>query len=126
MSEKLKGISYFEDDYLIIDNNKLITKSGRSEVTLSKNKKYLILCLMKKINKKKEIISCIWGGESCKKNSYNQLIYQTRQLLAHSGFPPNMIVTIPRYGAYLNQELLNTKPKIDKILFAVSDLHTIF
>jgi len=126
MNKKIKETSYFENSSLILDNNRLITKNEKKEAVLSKNQKYLLLCLMKKINEKNEIISCIWDKGRCKKNSYNQLIYQTRELLTRSGFPPNIIVTIPRYGAYLNQEPLTTKPKIDEGLLNVSNLHTIF
>ncbi|CAI1000658.1 winged helix-turn-helix domain-containing protein [Serratia fonticola] len=126
MNNEIKGTSYFENDSLILENNKLITKNEKIEAVLGKNQKYLLLCLMKKINEKNEIISCIWDKGNCNKNSYNQLIYQTRELLARSGFPPNMIVTIPRYGVYLNQEPLTTQPKIDEGLLNVSNLHTIF
>ncbi|MBE0150347.1 hypothetical protein [Serratia sp. PL7] len=126
MNKNIKEISYLEDSSLILDNNKLITKDERKEAILSKNQKYLLLCLMKKINEKNEIISCIWDKGNCKKNSYNQLIYQTRELLTRSGFPPNIIITIPRYGVYLNQEMLTTKPKIDERFLNVSNLHTLF
>ncbi|MGQ8776649.1 winged helix-turn-helix domain-containing protein [Serratia sp. NA_112.1] len=92
----------------ILTQSKLIIDGGKQEVVLSKNQKKLFLCLLNDINDKKEIINKIWPNIDCKlaDNNYSQLICRTRVLLSKNEFPPNVIVTIPRYGVCLNRRLV--------------------
>lgn len=108
MIEQINNISYLEKNMVSINNGKLKIKNTNIEVSLSKNQKKLLICLMKNINDKKRIITMVWGeGDyNLREMSYHQLIHKTRIRLSNHGFPDDFILTIPRYGLCLNKELV--------------------
>ncbi|ARZ00587.1 winged helix-turn-helix domain-containing protein [Yersinia ruckeri] len=103
MKDQIIDVSYFERGVITIHNNKLKIKNTDAEVTLSKNQRKLLVCLMKNINEKERIIELIWGDSGIREMSYHQLIYKTRFRLSNNGFPDEFIMTIPRYGLCLNK-----------------------
>ncbi|WP_261112980.1 transcriptional regulator [Serratia quinivorans] len=100
-----------KSDIFIPSKGVLILESGGIEVVLSNNQKKLFLCLLSDLNDKQEIIKKIWPDMDCKlaNNNYAQLIYRTRKLLSKKKFPPDVIITIPRYGVCLNKRLVVEK-----------------
>ena len=98
----------FENEKLSLRERKLQIKNSDIMAIISKNQRKLMLCLMQEINDKNEIIELIWGNKKSKskESNYNQLVYQTRSLLAKNGFPDDLIITIHRYGLCLNHQFL--------------------
>lgn len=72
---------------------------------LSKNQIKLFHCLLNGMGEKSQIINFIWGGGSLTETEfkYNQLICRTRSKLTRSGFPSDIILTIPKFGVCINK-----------------------
>ncbi|RDL26947.1 hypothetical protein DFO62_103362 [Serratia fonticola] len=117
MIKQVNHISYLEKNMISINNNKLKIRNTDIEVSLSKNQKKLIICLMKDINDKKRIITLIWGegDSSLREMSYHQLIHKTRNRLSNHGFPDDFILTIPRYGLCLNKKFVGYTLKMQDL-----------
>ncbi|OCJ45494.1 hypothetical protein A6U95_18715 [Serratia sp. 14-2641] len=124
MNLHLINTSYFENNLLVLDGNKLRLKKQVREVTLSKNQTKLLIFLINEINDKHSIIEFIWGGvnSKSKENNYNQLVYKTKALLVQNGFPENFIITLPRYGLCLNKAHEQPRTlKFDPVEFIFND-----
>ncbi|MBD8162645.1 winged helix-turn-helix domain-containing protein [Erwinia persicina] len=104
----MEKISYFENDILVIDVQKLVLKPKNKKIKLSKNQTRLIDYLVKGINQREEIVKRIWHSEDyeARESSYNQLICRTRALLSANGLPDDFIITLPRYGVCINQNYI--------------------
>lgn len=72
---------------------------------LSKNQVKLFHCLLNGQGEKSQIIDFIWGDGSLTETEfkYNQLICRTRSKLTRSGFPSDIILTIPKFGVCINK-----------------------
>lgn len=104
-----------ENSKLSIVGNKIQSNKDGVELTLTKNQATLLGCLTKGIHENKTLASIIWndGNDKCKKNNFNQLIYQLRRSLEKKGFPDDIIITIPRYGYCLNKNYFRNKNNIE-------------
>ncbi|MEJ4047402.1 winged helix-turn-helix domain-containing protein [Erwinia sp. SLM-02] len=104
-----KSVKY-ENEKLLLKEKYLSIKGSNIMAKVSKNQRILILCLMNEIIEKEKIIQNIWGRNSTtsKEKNYNQLVFQTRALLAKQGFPNDLIMTIHRYGLCFNKFFLNS------------------
>lgn len=100
----------YENEKLLLKDKYLTIKESNITAKISKNQRILILCLMNEIIEKEKIIQNIWGGSntSSKEKNYNQLVFQTRSLLAKQGFPDDLIMTIHRYGLCFNKFFLKS------------------
>lgn len=89
--------------FALIDNVFYYQKHNKS-ATLSKNQTKLLHCLLRDQGNKDQVIEFIWGpGNTIQNESkYRQLILRTRDKLSRSGFPDNTILTIAKFGTYLN------------------------
>lgn len=118
MNSHLINTSYFENNLLVLDGNKLTLKDQEREITLSKNQTKLLICLVNEINDKHSIIEYIWGSKNSKskENNYNQLVYKTKTFLVQSGFQNDFLITIPRYGLCINIYITKSKPDIEDSL----------
>lgn len=105
----------YENGKLLLKEKYLIIKDTDIMAKVSKNQRILILCLMNEIIEKEKIIQNIWGRNpsSSKEKNYNQLVFQTRSLLAKQGFPNDLIMTIHRYGLCFNKFFLNSNQDIN-------------
>ncbi|MFG1175762.1 transcriptional regulator [Erwiniaceae bacterium CAU 1747] len=105
----------YENGKLLLKEKYLIIKDTDIMAKVSKNQRILILCLMNEIIEKEKIIQNIWGRNpsSSKEKNYNQLVFQTRSLLAKHGFPNDLIMTIHRYGLCFNKFFLNSNQDIN-------------
>lgn len=112
MNSHIKDTIFFENDAISLIKNKLSLKHSGNFVSLSKKQTTLFNCLINEINDRKEIIERVWPGPNAKSkvNNYNQLIFQTRILLAKSGFPKDMLITMSMYGVCLHVDML--KPAV--------------
>ncbi len=70
--------------------------------------KRLVICLLKGITQKNDIINIVWYEQAgmVSDNNYHQLIHKFRNLLAENNLPKAMLRTIPRHGAMLDLSLL--------------------
>lgn len=100
----------YENEKLLLKDKYLMIKDSNIMAKVSKNQRVLILCLMNEIIEKEKIIKNIWGVNTSvsKEKNYNQLVFQTRALLAKQGFPNDLIMTIHRYGLCFNKLFLNS------------------
>lgn len=100
----------YENEKLLLKDKYLIIKNSNIMAKVSKNQRILILCLMNEIIEKEKIIQNVWGRNpsGSKEKNYNQLVFQTRSLLAKQGFPNDLIMTIHRYGLCFNKFFLNS------------------
>jgi len=100
----------YENEKLLLKDKYLMIKDSNIMAKVSKNQRILILCLMNEIIEKDKIIKNIWGVNTSvsKEKNYNQLVFQTRALLAKQGFPNDLIMTIHRYGLCFNKLFLNS------------------
>lgn len=107
-----KSVKY-ENEKLLLKDKYLMIKDSNIMAKVSKNQRILILCLMNEIIEKEKIIQNIWGRNTSisKEKNYNQLVFQTRTLLAKQGFPNDLIMTIHRYGLCFNKFFLNSNKK---------------
>ena len=80
--------------------------------------KRLIICLLKGITQKNDIINVVWyeQGGMVSDNNYHQLIHKFRNLLSENNLPKAMLRTIPRHGAMLDLTLLPEMPSIESSL----------
>jgi len=80
--------------------------------------KRLIICLLKGITQKNDIINVVWyeQGGMVSDNNYHQLIHKFRNLLSENNLPKAMLRTIPRHGAMLDLTLLPDMPSIESSL----------
>lgn len=104
---------HYESDMILLNGKVLSMKNGKEIVHLSSNQMKLFICLTKRVHEKKEIIAMIWGSKEEKNKNeikFNKLIYRTRLTLIKSGFPSDMILTIPHFGICINQSFLSTSP----------------
>jgi DNA-binding winged helix-turn-helix (wHTH) protein len=88
--------------------NRLSFPAIELSIALNEAQKRLMICLLKNINCKREIIKVVWNDnhQRIRDNNYHQLVFQFRALLQRNGLPANLIVTIPYYGLKLNVPLL--------------------
>lgn len=100
----------YENEKLLLKDKYLTIKNSNIMAKVSKNQRILILCLMNEIIEKEKIIQNVWGRNpsGSKEKNYNQLVFQTRSLLAKQGFPNDLIMTIHRYGLCFNKFFLNS------------------
>ncbi|MGV3345371.1 transcriptional regulator [Enterobacteriaceae bacterium LUAb1] len=79
-------------------------------ISLNEAQKRLLICLVNKINDKRDIISVVWqeNHNRIRDNNYHQLVFQIRALLQRHGLPANLIITVPYYGLKLNDPLLRS------------------
>jgi len=105
----------YENEKLLLQDKYLTIKNSNITAKVSKNQRVLILCLMNEIIEKDKIIQNIWGvsDTSSKEKNYNQLVFQTRSLLARQGFPNDLIMTIHRYGLCFNKFFLTNHSSTD-------------
>lgn len=113
----MENVTYFENEIMVLDVQKLIYKRKNKEIFLSKNQTRLIDLLIKGINQKEQLINLIWKQSPRKstENSYNQLIFKTRSVLSENGLPDDFIITIPRYGLCINKNYIVQIPQNTKI-----------
>ncbi len=73
--------------------------------------KRLVICLLKGVTQKNEIINIVWYEQAgmVSDNNYHQLIHKFRNLLSENNLPKAMLRTIPRHGAMLDLSLLPEK-----------------
>lgn len=104
----------YENEKLLLKDKYLMIKDSNIMAKVSKNQRILILCLMNEIIEKEKIIQSVWGRNTSasKEKNYNQLVFQTRTLLAKQGFPNDLIMTIHRYGLCFNKFFLNSNTTI--------------
>ncbi|HBQ3906895.1 hypothetical protein GJJ25_27110 [Klebsiella pneumoniae] len=109
-----KSVKY-ENEKLLLKDKYLMIKDSNIMAKVSKNQRILILCLMNEIIEKEKIIQNIWGTNTSvsKEKNYNQLVFQTRALLAKQGFPDNLIMTIHRYGLCFNKSFLSSNKMLN-------------
>lgn len=105
----MKNITYFENEILVLDVQKLILKKEKKEISLSKNQTRLIDFLIKGVTQKDELIHLLWKENPRKstENSYNQLVFKTRSVLIDNGLPADFLITIPRYGLCINKNYID-------------------
>lgn len=84
-----------------------MTINNQSFEVTEKHKR-LVICLLKEITLKNDIINVVWyeQGGMVSDNNYHQLIHKFRNLLCENNFPKAMLKTIPRHGAMLDLSLL--------------------
>lgn len=113
--------SHVENATMVLNGNTLIFKKGNDKIKLSKNQSKLMACLISEGNEKENIINYIWGAVDCKsrENSYNQLVFKTKELLKKQGLPKDMIITMPGYGLCINKNytrnLVSPKKRMEKM-----------
>ncbi|WP_369789944.1 transcriptional regulator [Rouxiella sp. WC2420] len=80
---------------------------------ITEKHKRLVICLLKGITQKNDIINIVWYEQAgmVSDNNYHQLIHKFRNLLLENNLPKAMLRTIPRHGAMLDLSLL---PKIEE------------
>lgn len=100
------------EEFMLIDSNAntLDIPTMGISLALNESQKRLMVCLIKKINAKRDIINIVWyeNHQRISDNNYHQLTFQLRALLQRSGLPANLLVTIPYYGLKLNESLWRT------------------
>lgn len=82
-------------------------------INLNEAQKRLLICLIRQINAKREIINIVWyeNHQRISDNNYHQLAFQLRALFQRNGLPANLLVTIPYYGLKLNKNLWRSLAK---------------
>ncbi|MFG1173750.1 transcriptional regulator [Erwiniaceae bacterium CAU 1747] len=92
------------------DTNTLDIASRQLSVTLNESQKRLLVCLIKKIYNKRDIINIVWyeNHQRISDNNYHQLTFQLRALLHRNNLPDNLLVTVPYYGLKLNESQWKT------------------
>lgn len=97
------------EESMTVDCNLNILSIAAYGITINLNEaqKRLLVCLIKKINAKREIINIVWyeNHQRISDNNYHQLAFQLRALFQRNGLPANLLVTIPYYGLKLNESL---------------------
>lgn len=95
-----------ECDFVILDNfdSNLFFKKENVSIKLTELQRRFILCLLKGIYKKNDIIRAVWfcNHKTISDNNYYQMIFQCRSLLSRHGIPGEVIKTIPRFGVMLS------------------------
>jgi|GEM_PF-3207222 len=114
----------YENERLLLKDKYLMLKESTTAAKLSKNQRILILCLMNDIIEKEKIIQNVWGANliNSREKNYNQLIFQTRSLLARQGFPNDLIMTIHRYGLCFNKFILSQDNQPEKTNNPLADI----
>ncbi|MEG3134376.1 hypothetical protein SC206_12465 [Rouxiella sp. T17] len=84
-----------------------MTINNQSFEVTEKHKR-LVICLLKDITLKNDIINVVWFEQAgmVSDNNYHQLIHKFRNLLCANNLPKAMLKTIPRHGAMLDLSLL--------------------
>ncbi|HCK00072.1 MAG TPA: hypothetical protein DHV72_08600 [Serratia grimesii] len=90
--------------------NRLTLHANSVTLTLSESQKRLLVCLVKGINCKRQIINIVWyeNHRRIGDNNYHQLVFQLRALLKQHQLPAQLVLTVPYYGLKLNEPLLNS------------------
>lgn len=100
------------EEFMVIDcnMNTMAIPSMGITLDLNESQKRLLICLIKKVNAKREIINIVWyeNHQRISDNNYHQLTFQLRSLFQRNGLPANLLVTIPYYGLKLNENLWRT------------------
>lgn len=100
------------EEFMLVDSNANTLEIPTMGISLALNEsqKRLLVCLIKKVNAKRDIINIVWyeNHQRISDNNYHQLTFQLRALLQRSGLPANLLVTIPYYGLKLNESLWRT------------------
>lgn len=98
--------------------NMLEIPSREINISLNESQKRLLICLVKKVCNKRDIINVVWyeNHQRISDNNYHQLTFQLRALLQRNNLPANLLVTVPYYGLKLNENqwrMLIGKPIAD-------------
>lgn len=90
-------------------------KINNESFDVTEKQKRLVICLLKGITQKNDIINIVWyeQGGMVSDNNYHQLIHKFRSLLSENNLPKEMLRTIPRHGAILDLALLPDMPSIE-------------
>ncbi len=98
------------EDVLDVDclNNKLIFPQLNKKISITESQKRLLICLLKNITSKKDIISVVWCESQLpvRSNNYHQMVFQLRALFQRNQLPAGILVTVPYYGLKLDKSLL--------------------
>ena len=100
--------------------NILEIPSRELNIALNESQKRLLICLVKKVCTKRDIIYVVWyeNHQRISDNNYHQLTFQLRALLQRNNLPANLLVTVPYYGLKLNEsqwKMLTRKPIADSV-----------
>jgi DNA-binding winged helix-turn-helix (wHTH) protein len=89
--------------------NRLTLHARGVTLTLTEPQKRLLVCLVKGINCKRQIINIVWyeNHRRISDNNYHQLVFQLRALLKQHQLPAQLILTVPYYGLKLSEPLLS-------------------
>lgn len=112
---------HLQNSQFILIDNIFHSKKHNVSVALSKNQNKLLHCLLTGQGKKQQVIDFIWGrGDPIKnKSKYTQLILRTRKKLRRAGFPDDTILTISRFGVFLNK---SPSPPVGRLYRDVIDM----
>lgn len=95
------------------NTNTLEIASRQLSIDLNESQKRLLVCLIKKVYTKRDIINIVWyeNHQRISDNNYHQLTFQLRALLHRNNLPANLLVTVPYYGLKLNENQWKTLAK---------------
>lgn len=95
------------------NTNTLEIVSRQLIIDLNEAQKRLLVCLIKKVYTKRDIINIVWyeNHQRISDNNYHQLTFQIRALLHRNNLPANLLITVPYYGLKLNENQWKTLAK---------------
>lgn len=95
------------------NTNTLEIASRQLSIDLNESQKRLLVCLIKKVYTKRDIINIVWyeNHQRISDNNYHQLTFQLRALLHRNNLPANLLVTVPYYCLKLNENQWKTLAK---------------
>ncbi|MBM7344648.1 winged helix-turn-helix domain-containing protein [Pantoea coffeiphila] len=95
------------------NTNTLEIASRQLSIDLNEAQKRLLVCLIKKVYTKRDIINIVWyeNHQRISDNNYHQLTFQIRALLHRNNLPANLLITVPYYGLKLNENQWKTLAK---------------
>ena len=95
------------------NTNTLEIASRQLSIDLNEAQKRLLVCLIKKVYTKRDIINIVWyeNHQRISDNNYHQLTFQLRALLHRNNLPANLLITVPYYGLKLNENQWKTLAK---------------
>ncbi|MGX5079603.1 winged helix-turn-helix domain-containing protein [Enterobacter mori] len=106
----IKSVNFDKILYVDCYYNKASLPELNIAFSINESQKRLMLCLLRDISSKHEIMQVVWNDSHLRQrdNNYHQLVFQMRALLQRNGLPSELIMTIPHYGLKLNAPLLQS------------------